>query len=403
LTNFLNQETGIMKRLSLLFVALVGCLVILAASPSVDAQKDDPKPGKKKPKGGIPAEYRKNVEKGLDWLKDAQEPDGHWGSDKGNPQYKMAMTGLTGVALLMEGSTEKTGKYAKNIRKAVDWCLARAQKGKGDGKFGLISDTDDPQERVRYMYGHGFATLFLACAYGDMRDKKHQDTVKEVLTNAVQYIGKAQSSIGGFYYTSKLEGGDNDEGSVTVTQVQALRACKNAGIPVPNEIIKKSQDYLHKSTTQAGGVLYRCPKGVGAPAFGGERPALTAAAIACGFSAGDYKSEVVKKWFKFCKDKIGFGVNATGHDDYTQYYYAQAVYMLGDDGWEELFGKTPVADRLTWTEYRKHMFKFLANAQNQNDGSWQPRGGWGVGRVFATAINCSIMQLDKGTLPIHQR
>ena len=160
--------------------------------------------------------------------------DGHWGSDVGgNEQYKVAMTGLSGVALLMEGSTGKLGKYSANIRKAVDWCIERAQKG-DPGKEGLITDTNDPQEKVRYMYGHGFATLFLACAYGDV-DGKYTGPgpyngksapgkrLKEVLTKAVVYIGRAQSTLGGFYYTSKMEGGDNDEGSVTVTQVQAVR------------------------------------------------------------------------------------------------------------------------------------------------------------------------------------
>ena len=37
---------------------------------------------------------------------------------------------------------------------------------------------------------------------------------------------------------------------------------------------------------------------------GGERPALTAAAISCGFSAGEYKSELCKKWFKYCSTAI---------------------------------------------------------------------------------------------------
>ena len=26
-----------------------------------------------------------------------------------------------------------------------------------------------------------------------------------------------------------------------------------------------------------------------------------------------------------------------GHDEYTHYYFAQAMYVLGDDGWEKLF------------------------------------------------------------------
>src|SRR5437764_2903565 len=115
-----------MKRFSVL-AAILGGVVVLANVPSAQAQK----------KGGIPKEYRETVSKGLQWLAKNQQPDGHWGSNAGNEQYKVAMTGLAGVALLMEGSTVKQGKYAPNIRKAVDWCVARAQKN-DPGKAGLI-------------------------------------------------------------------------------------------------------------------------------------------------------------------------------------------------------------------------------------------------------------------------
>ena len=33
------------------------------------------------------------------------------------------MTALAGMALLMEGSTLREGKYSDNIRKAVDWLM----------------------------------------------------------------------------------------------------------------------------------------------------------------------------------------------------------------------------------------------------------------------------------------
>ena len=385
-----------MKRItlgSLLLGSFVGlALLPVADVPTAEAQK---KPGK-----GIPMEYRKTIEKGLEWLAKDQQPDGHWASDGDN--YPVSMTGLAGVALLMEGSTAKTGKYAKNIRKAVDWLVSRSNKG--EPRDGLIADTNNQMEKIRYMYGQGFSLLFLASVYGDEEDKARREVLKDVITRGIKYIADAQSSLGGWYYTSRKEGGDNDEGSVTVTQLQALRAAKNAGIAVPKEVIDKALDYLKISTTtQGGGVIYRAVKGGNPPAVGGERPALTAAAIACGFYSGDYKSELVKKWFKYCKDKIGYGAGAaTGHDDYTHYYYAQAMYILGDDGWEKLFGATPAEQRLTWSDYRKAMFGYLQSQQSA-DGSWNPRGGWGVGRVFATSVNLTIMQLDKNTLPIHQK
>ena len=147
------------------------------------------------------------------------------------------MTALAGMALLMEGSTLKEGKYAAHLRKAVDWLIDKSNEG--GTKDGLIGDTNLPQEAGRYMYGHGFATLFLASVYGDDLDKKKSQRIKDILLRAVKYIGNAQSTQGGWFYTSKADGGDNDEGSVTITQMQALRACRNTGLTVPKEILKK--------------------------------------------------------------------------------------------------------------------------------------------------------------------
>ena len=85
--------------------------------------------------------------------------------------------------------------------------------------------------------------------------------------------------------------------------------------------------------------------------------AITAAAVACLFNAGEYKDELGKKWLKYCRDwhpptSAAIGGVRLGHDEYTHYYFAQCVYILGDGGWEKLFGPTPEGDTLTWTKYR---------------------------------------------------
>jgi hypothetical protein len=72
-------------------------------------------------------------------------------------------------------------------------------------------------------------------------------------------------------------------------------------------------EYLKDSTNEEGGLIYSLATGGGGRGEG--KPALTAAAIACGFSAGQYKSEEVKKWFKFCQSRLPSG----GHDEYTNY------------------------------------------------------------------------------------
>jgi hypothetical protein len=344
----------------------------------------------------IPVKYRETVRKGLEYLVKQQHKDGHW--SVGGDHYPTTMTALAGMALLMEGSTIREGQYSKHVRRAADWLMERSMRG--GGRDGLIGNPDHPSEAARYMYGHGFGLLFLACVYGDEEDRDRREKLKDILTRAVKYSANAQSTRGGWYYTSRTEGGDNDEGSVTITEVQALRACRNAGIPVPRAIIKKAHDYLKECTSPQGAVYYSFRSRM-------ERPAITAAAIACLFNAGDYKDPLCKKWFQYCQRTIGAGgpvagFRIVGHDEYTHYYYAQSVYILGDDGWEKLFGKTPAAERVTWSAYRAAMFGQLQRSQN-SDGSWTGGGGFSVGPVYSTAVYCTIMQLDKGTLPIYMR
>ena len=82
------------------------------------------------------------------------------------------------------------------------------------------------------MYEHGFATLFLAEVYGmsprdDMRDK---------LARAVDLIVRTQNAEGGWRYQPRREDADI---SVTICQVMALRAARNAGLKVPNETVDR--------------------------------------------------------------------------------------------------------------------------------------------------------------------
>ena len=349
----------------------------------------------------IPEKMQEHVNKGLEWLKKTQGKDGTWSANGQNP---VAMTSLAGLAMLMEGSTTTQGKYQENINKAVEWLVARSNKG--GNRNGLIGMPENPGESGRYMYGHGFAMLFLASAYGEENDKERRDKLKDVLTRSVTYCGSAQSTQGGWFYTSKTEGHDSDEGSVTVTQMQGIRACRDAGIPVPKEISKKGYDYLKKSTTPDGGVVYSLGRGgIGAPA-GGGRPALTAAAIACFFAAGEYKDENVKKWFKFCERSVwpgqgGAGMGGRlGHDEYTHFYYAPSVYFLGEEGWGMLTGEANNA--VTWKKYRSGYLEHIMKSQGA-DGSWPQGGGWSVGPVFSTAVYCTILQLDNNCLPVFQK
>jgi hypothetical protein len=381
------------RRLFLSSAAAVA-LARLAPTPSFGA--DD----KKKP------DIETAVERGLEYLKKIQSNDGHWEAQGG--QYPTTMTALAGMAMLMEGSTLKEGKYSDQITKAVNWFLAPGRTG-NDGKIGNFQN---PTESTRYMYGQGFGTLFLACVYGEEEDNEQRKKLEAVLTKAVDFIAKAQSSkrhrkaegkeveIGGWGYVSAADGGGFDEGSVTITALQGLRAARNAGIKVPKETIDKAVAYLEACTTPNGGIIYSYSNSGGAAANGQERPPLTAAAICCGFSAGQYKSELPKKWITFCKKSIPVARGRVAHDEYQSYYFSQAVYALGDDRYGEMFPNEAKETWLTWSKYKEAMYPYLLDNQDKASGGWQ--SGY-IGPVFSTSVNLAILQFEKGILPIYQR
>ena len=98
--------------------------------------------------------------------------------------------------------------------------------------------------------------LFLSQVLGEEEDLARRSELIKVLEQAVEFSGRAQTKDGGWGYVSAKDGNDFDEGSTTITQVQGLRGCRNAGIPVPRETIDRAIAYIHKCTMPDGGVQY---------------------------------------------------------------------------------------------------------------------------------------------------
>ncbi len=306
----------------------------------------------------------------LDWLVAKQSRRGSWSANEG--RYPTAITALAGTALLMEGSTSSQGPRAEPIRRAVDYLLARARPN------GLIGD---PKGDDRYTYGHGFSMLFLSQVLGEEDDLRRREELVRVLTAAVEFSGRAQTKDGGWGYVSAKDGDDFDEGSTTITQVQGLRGCRNAGIPVPREILDKAIGYIHRCTMDDGGVQYSS-KG------GGGRPAISAAAIASLFNAGEEDDTHVPRMLTYAERHLGnIANNSFGHWHYAHYYYAQVMYREGGEAWET---------------YRSQIEKrLLGEIQRDRDGRFWPQGY--IGSAYTTATNLTILQLERGTLPIYQR
>lgn len=347
------------RRLFLSVLSAVFCVAAPAIWPTQACAADAPSK----------AEVHRAVDRGLDWLASQQSKQGRWTANNG--QYPTAMTAMAATALLCEGSTTTQGKYAPNIRAAVNYLCSRSNPN------GLIGES---MQDDRYTYGHGFSMLFLSQVLGEEEDQQRREEIIDVLTRAVQFTGRAQTKAGGWGYVSAKDGNGFDEGSTTITQVQGLRGCRNAGIPVPKEVIDKAIGYIKKCSIEGGkeGVQYNINGG-------GGRPAISAAAIACLFNAGAYDTEYVPNLLEYCEKHLdNLSNSGMGHWHYAHYYYAQVKYREGGKAWQT---------------YRDQISARLIKEAG-SDGSWSQ--GY-IGTVYTTAINLTILQLDDATLPIYER
>lgn len=317
---------------------------------------------------GVTRAIHEAINRGLDWLSNNQATDGSWRNAGGYGTYPAAMTGIAGMALIASGSTPTRGQKWREVRNSVDFLLKFA-----DPRTGVISV---PAEEGRSMYGHGFATLYLASVYGMEEDAKKQERLKKVLDKAVELIAASQSAAGGWLYTPDSNG---DEGSVTVTQVQALRACRMSGIVVDKRVIDRAVDYIKRCQNADGSIRYSLGSG------GGGRPAITAAGVAVLYNAGIYEDQpFVEKAYQYCKKSIQVTVDNTGHHYYTHLYWSQALYQHGGQDWTDYYAK-----KAAWLLQ-----------QQKKDGSWE---GDGVGTVYGTSIALTLLQLPYSLAPIYQR
>jgi hypothetical protein len=338
----------------------------------------------------VPEAYRDTLAKGLAFLARNQGKDGHWEGDGG--KHPVAVTGLVGLALLMDSPTPKVNffnekdlpakaNYLANMRLAADWLM---QQSKPE-REGLIF-SEHASETTRYMEGHGLATLFLAGMLQFESDAARKKKLTDVVTRAVKYIVKAQSTNGGWYHTSKVEGHDFDETLATVIQLQALQAADNASIPVPRDALDKAEEYLNK-------ILAKYDTKADLPPSPTQL-VNTASALAALVRQNGYSRngkietdtaarDLYTKGIRGYQKDVPTGANAKfGRDDLVYYYHSQAEFSVGAN----------------WSAYRKHLFDALQKGQNK-DGSWPESEGICAGQVYATALWCTVLQLDKRSHP----
>ncbi|HEY0007518.1 MAG TPA: prenyltransferase/squalene oxidase repeat-containing protein, partial [Tepidisphaeraceae bacterium] len=184
----------------------------------------------------ITEKQQKSVEKGLAALARLQTRDGSFGANLGR---NVGVTSLCAMAFMQAGNLPGRGRYGREVQACLNYVLSACNES------GLIASDMSHGP----MYGHGFATLFLGEVYGMTGD----ENVKEKLQKAVRLIQKSQNPEGGWRYQPVPYDADI---SVTICQVMALRAARDAGIKVEKEVIDKSIAYVRRCQNPDGGFSY---------------------------------------------------------------------------------------------------------------------------------------------------
>ena len=200
--------------------------------------------------------------------------------------------------------------------------------------------------------------------------------MKEKLQNAIRLLVQTQNREGGWRYQPAPMDADL---SVTICEIMALRAARNAGIKIPKITIDRAIDYVKKSQEPDGGFCYTIgSRGATLP--------LTGAGVVCLYYAGIYQGSEITKGLKYLMEHgiPGKSSNLQNHHYYYgNYYETQAMFMAGGNAWQTY-----------WPAIRAELLK-----KQTADGSWTGESG----PAYATAMACIILQVPNRLLPILQK
>jgi uncharacterized protein YfaS (alpha-2-macroglobulin family) len=199
--------------------------------------------------------------------------------------------------------------------------------------------------------------------------------VRDKLVKAVRLILDTQNEEGGWRYRPVRRDADI---SVTICQIMALRAARNAGIYVSNDAVDRCTDYVKRCQNPDGGFAYMLP--------GGESAfARTAAGVVALYSAGIYDGDELRRGLDYLAQRL-----PTDHSEgiesnffYGHYYAALAMWQAGGDYWRRWY--PAIRDVLL--------------ARRSDDGSWFDQ----ICPEYGTAMACLILQMPNNYLPIFQR
>lgn len=336
-----------------------------------------------------------SVARGLRWLRDQQNRNGFWhglvGARSRDPyrpsasldaqiaagQGHLGVTALCGMAFLAGGHLPDRGEHGHVVKRATNAVLS------------CIAENGVLTSSGTRMYSHAFGTLFLAEVYGN----ESSEELKVGLERATNIIVDTQNNYGGWRYQAFSREADL---SVTVCQLQALRAARNIGIGIPKQTIDRAVNYVVEHQIPSGAHQGRYYYNIHGRRRNrkSDHYSIQAAAATSLLSAGIYEKRLLDDVIDFLSDEMEHVMRSEPHHYHFWYgnYYASQVFYHADG----------LLRKGCFQRYYDTMRRHLL-ADQLPDGNWHNPHEEGPGDAFATAIACIILQIPKQYLPIFQR
>jgi hypothetical protein len=337
------------------------------------------------------------AERALRWLSQRIHTDGSLEMTGSRQQPRLAAAALAALAFMANGHTaddSEDGQGAR-VRAVVGWLMSQAALSdcncdsvKGPHEVARFSD---PAFTTSDMHGQGYVTWALAMAYGMSFGTENVDqraALARVTQAAAHQIELAQHKHTGGWWYHFTPAGDEHEGSVTVTALQALRSAKEAGLRVDPGVIEGAVRYLRESQVRKesdpsyGAFRYR----IGDPL---TSFALTAAAVSSLNQTGDYDSRNVDLGIEYLRQKDPLthaSLEAERWPWYGRLYATQAYWQYRD-----------LRHFRTWYP---ELVKVAEAEQDEDDGRFCDDE---FGDVYATATAALTLGVPFGYLPTFQR
>lgn len=357
-----------------------------------------------------------SVERGLDWIAGAQNPNGGWGAGSHSRQDIMdphavetdpATTAMVAMALLRSGNTLTKGAYSTHLKKALNY-LMNATENSPAGSFNI---TDQTGTQIQTKLGANIDVILTSQFFSNVLDYVNHDAVLEArvkknLNACVAKIQRAQDK----------DGSMSGAGWAGVLQSSfannALESAQAQGAAVNEEALEKSRDYQKGNyDTKTGDV--KTDRGAGIVLY-----SVSSSSRASAKEARKVQEEMdrARREGKLAKsapasaenlEKIGFD-----KDDALKYSTAYEVYQsakvqaqredvmdgFGSNGGEEFLSYLQTGESMIigkdneWKGWYDNISGRILKIQN-NDGSWSGHHCI-TSPVFCTATCLLILSVN---------